>query len=365
MDIDRYIARNEAGWNRLEQLTASARRGVSGLSPAELDELVQLYQRVSSQLSYVRTYYRDSPLVARLTRIVASANGVVYGKRARTLSVVRDFFLWTFPGAVWQCRKAILWSTLLFFGTAAALHFWLTLDPGALDALVPRPERVEYVRNQFEQYYSEDPQPVFFSRVTVNNTLVSFQIFGSGIVVPFLGPLYILASNGANLGVASAMMASENDYGRFLGFILPHGMLELTAIVIAGGASLALGWALVVPGDRPRSVALREEGRRLVVIILGLMVVFLAAGTIEGFITGSGLPTVLRVGVGALGWLVVVLYFVVRGRAAAARGLTGGWGELQRVEAEEERATLRAMELQPPSGPNVTGAHTDPSPATP
>src|SRR4051794_27230845 len=84
VDIDRYIARNQPGWARLEELTSGARRGIGSLAPDELEELVQLYQRVSSQLSYVRTYYQDPTLTTRLTRIVAAANGVIYGKRART-----------------------------------------------------------------------------------------------------------------------------------------------------------------------------------------------------------------------------------------------------------------------------------------
>jgi uncharacterized membrane protein SpoIIM required for sporulation len=342
VDIDRYIARNQAGWSRLEALTTQARRGVGNLAPSELDELVQLYQRVSSQLSYVRTYYRDPALTARLTRIVASANGVVYGKRARTLRVVRDFFVWTFPGAVYHIRKAILWSAVLFFVPAILMGVWLTHDPIALDASASRSERVTYVRDQFEQYYSDRPHPVFFSQVTTNNIRVSFVIFGSGIVLPLIGPILILLMNGLPLGYISAWMVADGDFWRFLGFILPHGMLELSAVVIAGGASLALGWALVAPGDRPRSIALRDEGRRLVTVVLGLMAMFLAAGLIEGFITGSGFPTPMRVGVGALGWTVFFLYFFVRGRAAAARGVTGAWGELERISAEEERRALRA-----------------------
>jgi hypothetical protein len=118
-------------------------------------------------------------------------------------------------------------------------------------------------------------------------------------------------------------------------------MLEISAVIIAGGASLALGWSLFVPGDRTRAVALRDEGRRLVTVVIGLMVMFLAAGTIEGFITGTDIPIGLRVAIGAVGWLAFVLYFVVRGRAAAARGITGGWGEMERVLAEEERTARR------------------------
>jgi len=340
VDIDRYIAKNQPSWSRLEQLTAQARSGVAKLSPAELEELVQLYQRVSSQLSYVRTYYRDTSLTTRLTRIVAAANGVVYGKRARSLRVLRDFFLWTFPGAVYHIRRAILASAVIFFVPAILIGIWLVNDANALNASSTRSERVSYVRDAFEQYYSDDPHPVFFSKVTFNNIRVSFLIFAAGIVLPVVGPVLLLLMNGAPLGEISSWMVVEGDFWRFLGFILPHGMLELSAVVIAGGASLALGWAFLVPGDRLRSVALREEGRRLVTVVLGLMVMFLAAGVIEGFITGSGLPTPLRVGAGVLGWAAFVLYFVARGRAASQRGVTGGWGELERIEADESRRAV-------------------------
>jgi uncharacterized membrane protein SpoIIM required for sporulation len=341
VDIDRYIARNQPGWDRLEQLTKAARQGIATLSPGELDELVQLYQRVSAQLSYARTYYRDPGLVTRLTRIVASANGVIYGKRARSLRVVRDFFVWTFPGAVWHIRKAIAWSAALTFVPAIIIGVWLTHSPQALDASASRADRQEYVHNQFEQYYSDQPHPVFFAEVTTNNIRVSFTIFAAGILLPLLAPAALLILNGALVGRAAAWMVTEGDGARFFGFILPHGMLELSAVIISGGAALALGWALFIPGDRPRSVALREQGRSLVTVLMGLMVMFIAAGTIEGFITGSGMPTGLRVGIGALGWLAFVLYFVVRGRAAAARGITGALGELERIEADEERAALR------------------------
>src|SRR5262249_17665995 len=141
-----------------------------------------------------------------------------------------------------------------------------------------------------------------------------------------------------NVGLLGGWMVSEGDGWRFFGFILPHGMLEISAVIIAGGASLALGWALFVPGDRTRAVGLGGEGRRLVTVVIGLMVMFLAAGTIEGFITGTDIPIGLRVAIGAVGWVAFALYFVVRGRAAAARGITGGWGEMERVLADEERA---------------------------
>jgi uncharacterized membrane protein SpoIIM required for sporulation len=114
---------------------------------------------------------------------------------------------------------------------------------------------------------------------------------------------------------------------KFWGLILPHGLLELTAVFIAGGAGLRLGWTLIDPGDRTRRAALAEEGRRALAIVAGLVVVFAVAGTIEGFVTGSSLPTWARVGIGVVGEATLLSWLFVRGRAAARQGLTGALGE--------------------------------------
>jgi len=104
-------------------------------------------------------------------------------------------------------------------------------------------------------------------------------------------------------------------------------MLELTAVFVAGASGLRLGWTVIDPGDRPRGEALAEEGRRAVVIVLGLILTFFVAGTIEGFVTGRPWPTVLRVGIGAVAEAAFLGYIWVLGRAAARRGLTGALGE--------------------------------------
>ena len=97
---------------------------------------------------------------------------------------------------------------------------------------------------------------------------------------------------------------------------------------VAGGAGLRLGWTLIDPGDRTRRAALADEGRRTLAIVAGLVVVFLAAGTIEGFVTGSSLPTWARVGIGVVGEAALLTWLIDRGRAAAAKGLTGALGEI-------------------------------------
>lgn len=345
MDIDRYIARNESTWVHLDELTGRARRNMANLEPAEIEELVQLYQRVSAHLSYVRTNFREPALLARLTRLVAAANGVIYGKRAKTWRAVGTFFALTFPGAVYHCRRFIGVAALLFFVPALLLGLWLSNDPAALDRSAPAKVRHEYVHDLFEQYYSDEPAPVFFAGVTTNNIRVSFLVYALGAMSGGVGAMYLLLLNGAPLGIIGSWMIAEGDFTRFLGFILPHGALELSAIIIAGAAGLRIGWTMVVPGDRTRGDAFREEGLRSITIIIGLMTMFLAAGLIEGFITGSGLATSLRVGLGLTMWLVYVGYLVVQGRVASSRGITGLLSELPRSWDDEPDRSLPADAL--------------------
>ena len=326
MDIDRYLARNEAAWSRLRALTAKARRGVSRLSPDELDELVQLYQRTSAHLSYVRTYYRDAGLTARLTTLVADAGSVIYGARPRTLRAMGRFFTTTFPAAVWHTRRLVLISAALTFLPSLALGVWLANSDRAVDAAAPDAVREAYVEEDFEAYYSSEPAAQFATEVFVNNVQVSILAFAAGILLCVV-TAGILVLNGANLGFAAGLFVAAGEAPRFWGLILPHGLLELTAVVIAGGAGLRLGWTVIDPGDRLRGEALAEEGRRAVVIVLGLVAAFGAAGLIEGFVTGSALPTVVRVGVGIAVEAAFLLYVVAQGRAAATRGLTGLLGE--------------------------------------
>jgi uncharacterized membrane protein SpoIIM required for sporulation len=186
--------------------------------------------------------------------------------------------------------------------------------------------REAYVNQDFEQYYKSAPASEFASQVFTNNVQVSIYAFAAGIAFCVL-TAFILVLNGASVGVAGGLFAAVGQQPKFWGLILPHGLLELSAVFIAGGAGLRLGWTLIDPGDRTRRAALAEEGRRALAIVAGLVVVFAVAGTIEGFVTGSSLPTWARVGIGVVGELTLVSWLVVKGRAAARLGLTGALGE--------------------------------------
>lgn len=321
MDIDAYVAAHAPTWARLEYLLNRAHRP-RRCTGAELDELVDLYQRTATHLSVIRTASPDPILVDRLSSLTSRARGVVAGSRVRGWGELKRFFVVTFPAAVWRSRWWALAAGVFTIAVATAIGVWVDGSPAVQNAIATPDEVQALVEHEFEDYYSSGPAASFASHVFVNNAWVAATAFAFGILgcVP---TVYVLYQNAANVGIAGGFMAEHDRLDLFFGLILPHGLLELTAIFIAAGVGLRTGWALVDPGDRKRSVAVAEEGRASVAVVLGLVAVFAVAGFIEGYVTPSGWPTWGRVGFGALVEVLFLAYVLILGRRAAARGETG------------------------------------------
>lgn len=337
--LDSYVLENSAEWQRLEALVERANKKSRRLNGEELDELLTRYQRSSAHLSYVRSTYADPQLTARLTRAVAGARAVIYGSQPRIRGAVGSFFSSTFPAAVWIARRQVLISAVALLLPWAIVAVWIANSPAAIEAFAPPALREAYITNDFEAYYSSAPAAEFSSEVFINNIQVSFMAFVSGII--FAVPtIFLLAFNGANVGVAAGLFHDAGEASKFWGLILPHGLLEITAIIVSGAAGLRMGWALVVPGDRPRSLSLIDEAQRSVSIILGLILVFVLAGLIEGFVTPSPLDTWARISIGVAAFVAFWSYILAFGPSAAAAGHTGSIQDSMLI-----RATTNDLEL--------------------
>jgi len=325
VDIDRFLLANEATWQRLATLTRKAGRSAGRLPAEELDELVSLYQRAGTHLSYARTAFGDPGLESRLSRLVAAAGGVVYGTRPRTLRGVGRFFTRTFPAALWHVRPFLVAAALLMFVPAVVVAVHLSRDRAALDAVASPAERAAFVKAGTD-YYSAQPSAQFASQVFTNNVRVALMAFSAGIVVCLFSGL-VLVQNGSQLGQFVAVFVAAGKGEELFGLLVPHGFIELSAVVVAGAAGLRLGWTIIDPGDRRRGLALAEEGRRSVALVMGTAAMLLVAGIIEGFVTGSALPTPVRIGLGLAVGVAFWLYAWSFGRRAAAEGRTGAIGE--------------------------------------
>lgn len=321
MDLDAYVAAHRAEWARLEHLLGRASRP-RRLSGPEIDELVDLYQRVATHLSVVQSAGRDQALVGRLSTLVAQARGVVAGGRRAAWSDVARFLRSDFPAIVYRTRWWSIGATALFLVVAFGFGFWIAGSPEAQLAVAPPEVVKQLVEEDFENYYSSAPAQDFAARVFTNNAYVAAQAILFGVLLG-LPVLFVLFVNALNVGVAGGLMAANDRTGLFFGLILPHGLLELTAVFVACGLGLKLGWTVVDPGRRSRSRALAEEGRALVTGALGLALVLFVSGIIEAFVTPSGLPTWARVTIGVVAEVLFLLYVYGPGRRAAGAGVTG------------------------------------------
>lgn len=331
MDLDVFVSAHRAEWDRLDELLRRRRR----LSGDEADELVTLYQRTSTHLSQVQSSAPDPALAGNLTSLVARARSAVTGPRKASWRDAAHFFAAGFPAAVYRSRGWWVPAALLSVVVAALIGWWIGTHPDVRSVIAAPDELREMTRpgGQYESYYSSHPATSFAAQVWTNNAQATAVClaFGTLLGIPVL---WVLFQNMLNLGIGIGLMESAGRLDTFLGLILPHGILELTAVFVAAGTGLRLGWTVIDPGPRSRRVALAAEGRSAIGMAIGLAAVLFVSGVIEGFVTPSGLPVSARITIGVVSELLFLAYVFVLGRRAARAGETGD------VSAEDRPTTV-------------------------
>ncbi|WP_411106963.1 stage II sporulation protein M [Streptomyces sp. cmx-4-9] len=331
MDLDVFVVAHRAEWDRLEHLLGRGRK----LTGAEADELVELYQRTATHLSLLQSSSPDPMLTGRLTQLVARARATVTGVRRAGWRDAVLFFTVGFPAAVHRSRRWWIPTALVSTAVGVLIGWWIATHPEVQGAIAAPDELKALTKpgGEYETYYSSHPAASFAAQVWTNNAQAAAVclVLGAFLGLPVL---WILFLNMANLGVGLGLMASAGRLDVFLGLILPHGLLELTAVFVAAGTGLRLGWTVVDPGPQTRRAALAERGRAALGMAIGLAVVLFVSGLIEGFVTPSGLPTWARITIGVIAEGAFLLYvFVLGGRASRA-------GEAGDVEAADRNASL-------------------------
>ncbi len=316
MDLDAYVIAHHVQWERLEELTRRRR-----LSGAEADELVESYQRVATHLSVVRTAAPDASVIAYLSSILARARTRTSGTRTATWRGVGRFWTQRFPAALYRLRRWWLSCLAANVVLTAVMMLWLLANPAVEQSLLSPAEIQQLVDEDFAGYYSQYAASHFAAQVWVNNAWVAALCIALGILG--LPVVYLLFSNIANLAAIGAIMTRADRGEQFWGLIVPHGLLELTAVFVAGGVGLRLFWSWVEPGDVSRTRSIAREGRTAGTVALGLVGVLAVSGLIEGFVTPSPLPTWARITIGVVAEVAFLLYVFVLGRAAVSRGITG------------------------------------------
>lgn len=320
MDVDVFVAVHRDEWARLDEL--ARRRG--RLSGAEVDELVTLYRRTATHLSLVQSAAPDPVLVGHLSSLVARGRSAVTAPRNTGWRDAVLFLTARFPAAVYRSRRWWVPTAVVCVLVAAMIGAWVATDE-TVQASIAAPHEIRELTEpggEFESYYESAPASSFAAQVTTNNAWVAAGSLALGVLFG-LPVIFILFTNVANVGASAGLMADAGRLDVFFGLITPHGLLELTAVFVAAGTGLRLGWTLIDPGPRTRGRALAEEGRIALGMAVGLALVLVVSGVIEAFVTPSDLPTWGRVGIGVAAETAFLTYVFVLGRRATAAGVTG------------------------------------------
>ncbi|MEL6496350.1 MAG: stage II sporulation protein M [Cyanobacteria bacterium J06623_7] len=311
MNVQRWIARREPNWKRLDGLLQQAeQRGIKTLSATEIKDLASLYRSVSADLARARTNKVGNILTQDLQRLTARGYNQIYqGSQRQEWQQVKEFILWGFPQIVRDTWAYIAISTGIF-GLAALIGWWYAWqDPTFLTLAVPE-EIIRTVEEDGELWMGSivGIEPIASSSITINNLKVSFTAIAGGIFAG-LGTIYIMAFNGLLISAVATLVGKNSLAYPFWAFVFPHGSLELPAIFLSGGAGLLIGKALVFPGQYTRLDALKTSGIKAAQLLFGIVPMLLIAGAIEGFFSPSPLiPSPIKYLLGTGLFCLLVLY---------------------------------------------------------
>ena len=281
-------------WDRLAALLdACEARGLRSLTPNELRELSRLYRSASSDLSLARARQRPD-LAAYLNQLVGRAHAQVYSRPPGRKVQLGHFFGVVVPRTFKQCLPFWLFSVGILIVGGVIGYVATVSDPAWAELLAGRGMRV-----MMESFLKEQsPAGVYFQStqsalgaggglsgfLMTNNIQVALMCFAFGISAG-LGTFYVLSKNALMLGAALGLGAFHGKLLLMAAIVAPHGVVEISAVVIAGAAGLRLGYAFFNPGDLLRRDALVVAARQAGIIALGTIPMFIFAGLVEGLIS--------------------------------------------------------------------------------
>ncbi|HEX6751770.1 MAG TPA: stage II sporulation protein M [Longimicrobium sp.] len=319
--------RQRPGWDEYARMLHEARgRGLAAMGEARVSRFAGMYREVAADLARARTYGGSPELLFMLERAVGAGHNLLYRAPRRGFSGFRAWIMGGFPALVRRRWRPIALAAALFYLPALLTFAAVRQEPARGRDLLPpqmmaRAEQAEMRQAQGKGYVdSEDfgGNAFMSSRIMSNNVQVTFLAFAGGILAG-LGTVLVLIFNGISLGAAAGVFANYGASMHLWEFVLPHGIIELTAICIAGGAGLWLGSGFILPGRVTRREALVVRGREAVSLIGGTAVMLVFAGLIEGFVSPSTLPREVKLSLAALFAAMMVLYLAFAGRDERSR----------------------------------------------
>lgn len=308
----RWLEKRRPHWLRLERLvTQSGRRSVASLKPAELQELALLYRQSASDLATVREDPASKQLAVYLNQLLGRAHNLIYMGRRTSRRGIWTFYKDTFP-AIFRETFPDTFAAFAVFLTAMFAGFAMGMADPSFTRYFLGPQMIDTIeRHKMWTQSIVTIKPLASSAILTNNISVAFTTFALGITAG-IGTVYMMLLNGLMMGVVAVACWSEGMSIALWSFVAAHGVLELPAIFIAGGAGMGIARGLLFPGTLPRRESLVRAGARSVRLVLGTIPMLLVAGFVEGFVSPTGLPVKIKFMLAAGLATLLVLYLMRR-----------------------------------------------------
>lgn len=304
----RWLDKRKPYWARLEQLLdQSARKGFSSLGRSELQELGLLYRQIAADMAALREDGGSVHFARYLNQLLARAHNIIYSAQRASPSAVLNFFARTYP-RVFRRNWNYVQIALLIFVVSAAVGAALTYQDPDFKLSIIGPEMVQTIdKREMWTHSIVGIKPLASSTIMTNNLSVGFMTFAMGITAG-LGTIYMILFNGLLLGVIGMACHLSGMSLQLWSFVAPHGVLELPAIFLAGGAGLRIAAGLLFPGYLPRRESLARAGTDAVQLLLGSIPILVVAGIIEAFVSPTGLAIGLKFAMAGALFVLLLAY---------------------------------------------------------
>jgi uncharacterized membrane protein SpoIIM required for sporulation len=314
----RWLEKRKPHWSRLEHLLGrSSRKGFKSLTRSELQELSLLYRQIAADLAALREDQGSVQFTRYLNQLLARAHNTIYSAHRASPSAIVDYFRYAYP-QIFRRNLNYSLAALLIFLVSAAVGVAITYHDPDFKVKILGPQMVETIdRHQMWTQSIVGMKPVASSGIMTNNLGVSFMTFASGITGG-VGTIYMMIFNGLLIGVIGTACFYSGMSLQLWSFVAPHGVLELPAIFIAGGAGLRLAYGLLFPGFLPRRESVARAGTEAVKLLLGTVPLLFIAGIIEAFVSPTGLAVSLKFGMAASLFVLLLAYLFWQPASAKA-----------------------------------------------
>lgn len=310
MKEEQFIKINSNIWRELEDLSSIInKKGIKSLPSQQVKNFLLAFRQCSHHLAYARTHYPQSNVVSYLNSLVGKCHNHVYAVRKLSLGSLFKYIGYGFP----KLLKENKWFVIGSFGffllgfIVSLLMVYHNINTAGL--FLPE-SFIQGAGGERSNAASQWNYPLMSSYIMINNISVSLRAFVFGITLG-LGTIYVLFYNGAMLGALTALMYMKGNPTNYWSLILPHGIIELTAIFISGAAGLIIAKSMLIPGEYSRKHSLIHGAKRAISLVMGVVLMLIIAGIIEGFFTPLNIPEVTKLSFAAVTAVLLVVYFSV------------------------------------------------------